>query len=231
MSWNVITTLLGPETSESIRKACEIAWCREVAAVRVQTKWVKPCLEHLNGKAVRVSALVGLPYGASSLPALLTEVQHAIIQGAHEIALMLDMGALKEGDLDRVAMIIREVRYQLRERPLSVVLDVDTLTSEQLSASYGLLRELRLPAIEICTSQRKEIGIEDVRALRKLFPSDVTRVGVIGDIRKTDLAEALYKAGASDIVTPMGFELAYALSEEHADRTAVFSRQQGTAGG
>lgn len=228
--WNVIVELLGPQTTESIKYNCETAGQRQVAAVRVQSKWVKNCLQHLAGQPTRISVVVGLPDGAVSLPALLTEVQVALIQGAHEIALMLDIGALEEGDLNRVRTIIQEVRYQMREKPLSLILNGGELIRKEVDVACSLLQEFPSITVEACVSNQMEARSADVRALRKRLHPD-TRIRMISAIHEPRTFEELLAAGASDIVSSLGLALAESLYQEHADRTAVFSRQQGTAGG
>src|SRR5262249_52160145 len=104
-------TLLKPEaTREEIEKLCQEARAFKFASVCVNPTWVKECAFALRGSPVKVCTVVGFPLGAGLADVKAYETRRAIFDGATEIDMVINIGALKSGDHDTVERDILAVR-------------------------------------------------------------------------------------------------------------------------
>ncbi|TGU86299.1 deoxyribose-phosphate aldolase, partial [Mesorhizobium sp. M00.F.Ca.ET.186.01.1.1] len=96
-------TLLKPEaTQEMIDKLCAEAKEHDFMSVCVNPYWVKRSAELLAGTDVKVCTVIGFPLGANTTAAKVAETRDAIANGATEVDMVLNVGALKSGDLETV---------------------------------------------------------------------------------------------------------------------------------
>jgi deoxyribose-phosphate aldolase len=103
-------TLLDPAaTHHDILMACEIARRHGCATACLNSSRVAAAAEVLAGSATGIAAVVGFPFGACHMGAKATETRLAVLDGATEIDMVLDIGRLKDGDLEAVAADIRSV--------------------------------------------------------------------------------------------------------------------------
>src|SRR5689334_4377304 len=103
-------TLLKPDaTVEQISKLCQEAKEFHFASVCVNPCYVRHCARELDGSSVKVCTVVGFPLGANTTKTKAGEARRAIRQGAAEIDMVINVGALKSGRDDRVYRDIRAV--------------------------------------------------------------------------------------------------------------------------
>ena len=103
-------TILKPEaTRDEVRKVCAEALKFEFASVCVNGYWVPLVAAELRGSPVRVCTVVGFPLGASSTASKVAEALGAIKDGAQEIDMVINIGALRSGDTDAVESDIKAV--------------------------------------------------------------------------------------------------------------------------
>ncbi len=103
-------TLLRPEaTRAQIEQLANEALLMGFAAVCVNPTWVPLVAERLRGSGVKVATVVGFPFGATLTSAKRAEAEAAIVAGADEIDMVMNIGAMRSGDLDRVENDIRGV--------------------------------------------------------------------------------------------------------------------------
>ena len=109
-------TLLKPEASESdIRKLCDEAAQFGFASVCVNPSWVKKAAEFLRGTTVPVCTVIGFPLGATLSDVKAFEARRAIFNGAREVDMVINIGALKSGDDCTVEADIRAVAEAAHE--------------------------------------------------------------------------------------------------------------------
>ena len=116
-------TLLKPEASEAdIRKLCQEAAQFGFASVCVNPTWVKKATEFLKGSGVPVCTVIGFPLGATLPDVKAYEARRAIFNGATEVDMVINVGALKSGDICAVEDDIRAVAEAAHEQALEAAL-------------------------------------------------------------------------------------------------------------
>src|SRR6478672_12221941 len=127
-------TLLKPEATESdIRKLCQEAAEFGFASVCVNPGWVKKATEFLRGSDVPVCTVIGFPLGATLPDVKAYEARRAIFNGAREVDMVINIGALKSGDDCTVEDDIRAVAEAAHENHilLKVIIETALLTDEE----------------------------------------------------------------------------------------------------
>jgi deoxyribose-phosphate aldolase len=213
------STLLQPTTtSGGVLRACEEAARYRFACVMVNPCWIALAHSALAGTGIPVGSVVGFPLGASLTRSKREEAEAAIRLGAHELDMVLHIGALKErmneivrGDIDAVCQVAHGSGVKLK-----VILETCLLTLEE-----------KLRASEICvaagvdflkTSTGFSIGgatAADVSLLRGVA-GGLCGVKAAGGIRTLDAAEEMLRAGANRI----GTSSAVAIMESFGERSA-----------
>jgi len=198
-------TLLKPgATDEEIRKLCEEARAHAFAAVCVNPCRVALSAQLLRGSGVGVCAVVGFPLGATTPAAKAFEAREAVANGAAEIDMVLNVGALQSGDAGCVKRDIRAVREAAPGKVLKVILETALLTRDQK------IRACRAAAAAGADFVKTSTGfgpggatIEDVRLMRETVGP---RIGVkaSGGIRDARTARAMLAAGATRLGTSAG---------------------------
>jgi deoxyribose-phosphate aldolase len=125
------TLLKSDATEAQIRQLCAEAAQYCFASVCVNPIWVKLCFDLLEYTDVKVCTVIGFPTGAH-LPAIKAlEAKVAFEQGADEVDMVLNVGALKDGKLDLVEADIRAVRLAAQEATLKVIIETCLLTDAE----------------------------------------------------------------------------------------------------
>src|SRR5437016_13486331 len=125
-------TMLKPEaTRDEVVKLCEEARKHRFASVCVNTTWVPLCKALLGASDVMVCAVVGFPLGAMTPTAKAYEAREAVRQGADEIDMVINIGALKSRDYALVEEDIRKVVQAARPARVKVILETGALDQEE----------------------------------------------------------------------------------------------------
>ena len=142
-------TLLKPEsTTEQIKKLCEEARKYDFASVCVNPTHIELCSNLLKGSDVKVCTVIGFPLGANTSATKAFEAKDAISRGAQEIDMVLNIGALKEGNYELVKQDIKAVHDSCNGTLLKVIFETCLLEKQEI-----------VKACEIC----KEVGVEYVK--------------------------------------------------------------------
>ncbi len=195
-------TCLRPEASaRDIERLCGEARRFGFFAACVNPVYVSLAARLLRGSGVRVCATAGFPLGAGLSETKALEARRAVEQGADEVDMVMDIGALKSGDDARVAKDIRVVRAATRGKILKVILETALLNRREKVRACLLAR--RAGADFVKTSTGFGPGgatAADVALLRDTVGG---RLGVkaAGGIRDRRTALALLRAGATRLGT------------------------------
>ncbi|MFO7173351.1 MAG: deoxyribose-phosphate aldolase [Bacillota bacterium] len=193
-------TLLKPEaTAEQIRRLCAEARHYGFAAVCVNPWWVPLCVQELKGTGVKVATVIGFPLGATTTEAKAFEARQAVEAGAEELDMVINVGALKSGHLDRVQEDIAAVVRAAAGRVVKVILETGLLTDEEKVTACRLA--VAAGAHFVKTSTGFGPGgatVADVRLMRQTV-GDQVGVKASGGIRDHATAVAMVEAGASRI--------------------------------
>lgn len=195
-------TLLRPDaTTAEIDKLCAEAMQYRFASVCVNGTWVKRCAEILAGSGVLTCTVVGFPLGATTPEVKAYEAQRAIEDGACEIDMVLNIGALKSGDDDFARRDIAGLAEVCHRRcaKLKVILETCLLTDEEKVRACRLAREAGADFVKTSTGFSKGgATVEDVRLMRETV-GPTMGVKASGGVKSSSDARAMLQAGATRI--------------------------------
>lgn len=199
-------TLLKPEaTAAEIDRLCAEARQYRFCSVCVNTSWVARCRDQLRGSGVKVCCVVGFPLGAMDSRAKAFETREALTNGAEEIDMVLNIGALKSGNHALVEKDIRAVVQAARGRTTKVILETGLLTDEEKVVACQLSKKASATFVKTSTGFAKGSAAtaEDIALMRRTVGP---RMGVkaSGGVRSRADAEKMIAAGATRIGTSSG---------------------------
>ncbi|MFN3325940.1 MAG: deoxyribose-phosphate aldolase [Bryobacteraceae bacterium] len=195
-------TILKPEATEAdVRRYCREAMDYGFASVCVNPCRVPLAAAALAGSTVKVCTVVGFPLGAAMTEVKMLETEIAIRAGAREIDMVLNVGALKNGDFDRVRLDIAGVTGTAHGAGaiVKVILETALLTEAEKSAACDLAVRARADFVKTSTGFGPGgATVDDVALLRRCVGTSVG-VKASGGIRTIDDLRRMVKAGANRI--------------------------------
>ncbi|MDF2546912.1 MAG: deoxyribose-phosphate aldolase [Anaerosolibacter sp.] len=192
-------TILKPETLKTdVMRICDEAKAYEFYSVCVNSAYVPLVKERLQGSDVKITAVVGFPLGAMDMKAKAYETQIAIENGANEIDMVINIGALKDKEYDYVKEDIKSVVDALQKNVLlKVIIETSLLTEEEKIKACQLSMEAGAHFVKTSTGfSTGGATIEDVKLMRSVV-GDRLGVKASGGIRNYETAIAMIEAGAS----------------------------------
>ena len=201
-------TLLKPDcTDEQIEKLCMEAKKYNFASVCVNSNYVKKCSELLKDSDVLVCTVVGFPLGACSTYAKVCETKQAILDGAKEIDMVINISRLKCHDDAFVENEIRELKEACGNLTLKVIIETCLLTNEE--KVRACLLAVNAHADFVKTSTGFSTGgatVEDVKLMSETVKGHCL-VKASGGIRNKDSFLSMIAAGASRIGASAGVQI------------------------
>ena len=203
-------TLLKPDaTEQEIAQLCFEARKYGFASVCVNPTWVSLCAQLLKGSPVKVCTVIGFPLGATSSETKAFETETAIKQGATEIDMVINIGALKARDLATAANDIRGVVNVAHAHGLIVKVIIETalLTDEEKTIASLIAKEAGADFIKTSTGfAGGGATVHDVELMRKTVGPQMG-VKASGGVRTFEDAASLIKAGATRIGASAGVKI------------------------
>lgn len=199
-------TVLKPEAvAADIEKIANEAKHQGFGAVCVNSCHVALAAKLLSGSRVQVCSVVGFPLGAMDTKAKAFEAQTAVKAGATELDMVINVGALKSGDLKTVEADIRKVREACgKDNVLKVIIETCLLKQEEKVQACKLAKSAGADFVKTSTGfSTGGANLEDVQ-LMKTTVGEGMQVKASGGIKDWATAEAMLKAGASRIGTSSG---------------------------
>lgn len=207
-------TLLKADASEKeIKKLCAEAKEHGFAAVCIPPYFVRKCSLWLKGSDVKVATVVGFPLGYSHTPAKVEEARRAIDEGAHEIDMVINIIALKAGDINYLKNELTSVATitQLRGGKLKVILETGLLTEKEIITACNLCAEMTVDFVKTSTGTIPQgASVDVVKLLRANLPKSI-KIKASGGIRERAFALELIEAGADRIGTSSGLKIVQAV--------------------
>lgn len=193
-------TILKADASRAdVARHCDEALRHGFASVCVNGAHVRFVAERLKGSEVKTCAVLGFPLGASGAESKAREAAVLAEAGADELDMVLDIGALREGDLARVEADISAVRAACPGKVLKVILETALLDDAQKEAACRIAAEVGADFVKTSTGfSTGGATIDDIRLMRRVV-GDALGVKASGGIRDAETALAMVKAGASRI--------------------------------
>lgn len=219
-------TLLAPTaTKVQIEKLCDEAAQNKFASVCVNPVWVNFCAEKLRGTGVAVCTVIGFPLGADKTEVKTFAASSAVLDGADEIDMVLNIGKAKEGDFDFVREEIEQVVRAAKSAGeangkkilVKVILETCFLTDGETEKCCLAAKSARADFVKTSTgfaAPKNEKGeplpngasVHHIALMRKTVGDDLG-VKASGGIRTAQFARELVEAGATRLGTSSGISI------------------------
>jgi deoxyribose-phosphate aldolase len=201
------TLLKADATEKDILKCCEEGEKYGFASVCIQPCYVKLAAEVLKGSKVRVATVIGFPLGANLTSVKAFEAARAVEDGADELDMVLNIGALKQGDADYVEKDIRAVVEAASGALVKVILETCYLTDEEKVLACKLCKNAGAHFVKTSTGFASAGAVvEDVALMRRTVGTE-KGVKAAGGIRTLESLKAMVEAGANRIGTSSGIKI------------------------
>src|SRR5213080_666944 len=203
-------TLLKPDaTRQNIEDLCREASQFKFATVCVNPTWVSLCARLLAGTGVGVCSVVGFPLGATTADVKGYETRRAIFDGAREIDMVINVGALKSGDLRTVERDIEAVTSSCREAGAlsKVIIEAALLTDEEKVTACTLAKAACADYVKTSTGFGPGgATVADVALMRRVVGAEMG-VKAAGGVRDLEGLRAMVAAGASRVGASAGVKI------------------------
>ena len=204
-------TVLRPDTTRAdIEQLCREARQYKFYSVCVNPTWVSLARQMLEGTGVKVCCVVGFPLGAQPPETKAMEARAAIRQGAKEIDMVINVGALKSGDDDLVLRDIRGVVEACRDgsAKCKVILETSLLTNEEKARACELAVKARADFVKTSTGfSTGGATVEDVSLMSRIVRDKGLGVKASGGVRSLADLMKMVAAGATRIGTSSGIKI------------------------
>jgi len=199
-------TILKPETTqEGVQKIIDEAIKYDFMSVCVNPTWVKFAKDQLADTDVKVCTVIGFPLGANTAEVKGYEAEDAIKNGADEIDMVINIGALKSGQYKTVLNDIKAVVDAASGKVLTkVIIETCLLTDEEKVKACELAKEAGADFVKTSTGfSTGGATVADIALMRKTV-GEKMGVKASGGIYSADDANAMIEAGATRIGTSAG---------------------------
>lgn len=200
------TILKATATAQEVMMLCTEARTHEFFSVCINSAWVPLAKSLLTETSVKVCSVVGFPLGAMSSAAKVFEAKQAVADGADEIDMVINVGALKSGQGDAVREEIRAIKQAIGERVLKVIIETCYLSNDEkvlacmlaLDAGADFVKtstgfgtggatfedvQLMLDTVEGKASVKASGGVRDAETAVKYIEMGVMRLGTSNGIK------------------------------------------------
>lgn len=201
-------TLLKPEaTKEQITKLCEEARQYDFASVCVNTCYVPLAKQLLAGSDVKVCCVVGFPLGAMDTVSKAFEAKTAVENGAQEVDMVINIGALKDKNYDYVTKDIAAVVEASKPAIVKVIIEACLLTDDEKVEACKCSMNAKAEFVKTSTGFSTHGATPEDVALMKKTVGDVCKVKAAGGVRSYDDAMKMIEAGADRLGCSAGIKV------------------------
>ena len=211
------TLLKAFATKEDFRVLCEDAKMMNCAMVAINPSPVKWCKEFLKGTDVHVGAAIGFPLGQTPLEVKVFETKKAIEDGADEIDYVLNVGELKQGNLEYIEKEMKAIVDVCKENHVlsKVIFENCYLTKEEIKEAALIAKRVKPDFIKTSTGFGTGGAlVEDVKLMKETVGDEVG-VKAAGGVRNWETCAAMIDAGATRIGTSSSLEILKGYDEAH----------------
>ena len=201
------TILKADATRKDVKRVCDEAMAYSFCSVCVNSYYVPYVANLLHGSDVKICSVVGFPLGAMSTRAKALEAKIAVMDGADEIDMVINVGALRDRDYSVVLEDIKAVKEACGERILKVIIETCLLTDDEKVKACELAKEAGADFVKTSTGfSTAGANVEDVRLMRETVGPDMG-VKASGGIHDKEFAKELVDAGANRLGTSATIEI------------------------
>ena len=192
-------TILKPLTTlQDIENLCKEAAAYQFAAVCVPPPFVRRAKALLSPTDIKVATVIGFPFGYAASEAKLAETLLAVVDGADEVDMVINLIALKMNDLDfvvREVKLIAEVVHK-KNKLVKVIIESGMLSNEEIIACCRTIGQAGINYMKTSTGYaEKGASVFSVQLMREHLPSEV-KIKASGGIKTYAFAKELVEAGA-----------------------------------
>lgn len=208
------TLLKAESTKVQVEKICAEAKQFGFASVCVNPNWVKFSAEQLTGTAVKVCTVIGFPLGATTSAVKAFETKDAIANGAGEIDMVINIGALKDGNYDLVREDIKAVVDAANGTLVKVIIESCLLTDEEKVKACELAVEAGADFVKTSTGfSTGGATAQDIALMRKTVGPDIG-VKASGGVRSLEDLQLMVENGATRIGASSGVAIMNGLKSD-----------------
>lgn len=209
------TILKANATQSDIEKLCEEAKEYNFASVCVNPYWVPLASDLLKNSTVKVCTVIGFPLGATSSESKVSETEIAILQGADEVDMVINVGAMKNNQTDIVEKDILSVvnsarktgKAQNKNITVKVILETCYLTKDEIKNACLCAKNAGADFVKTSTGfGTGGATVEDVKLMKETVGSSM-EVKASGGIRDYETAIKMIEAGATRLGTSSGIAI------------------------
>lgn len=209
------TALKAFTTWKDVELLCRQAMEYRMASVCIPSSFVKRA--HQTFPEVNICTVVGFPLGNANLAAKLAETRQAILDGANEIDMVINIGYVKDKLFDEVAEEIRRLKQEADRHILKVIIETCYLTGEEKIRMCRAVTEAGADYIKTSTGfGTGGATLEDVKLMREHVGSEV-KIKAAGGVRSREDMEAFIEAGCSRIGTSSAIAMLQGEDQEVRD--------------
>ena len=214
-------SILKPTTIiADIEKLCSEAMQYNFAAVCVPPPFVKKAKQLLEGSGVKTATVIGFPFGYSAIEAKIAEVVLAMIDGADELDMVINLIALKNNDWAYLANELNHIMpiIKQKDKVIKIIIESGVLTDDEIIKCCGLYGAAGIDYLKTSTGYaEKGATVETVKLMREHLPQHV-QIKASGGIRTYAFAKQLIDAGA----TRLGCSAGVAIMRQEVDESAGY---------
>ena len=208
------TLLKADATRDQITKLCEEAKQYGFASVCVNPTWVKYAAELLEGAESVVCTVIGFPLGANTPAVKAFETKDAIANGAGEIDMVINIGAMKNGEFDLVREDIKAVVDAANGTLVKVIIETSLLTDEEKVKACELAALAGADFVKTSTGfSTGGATAEDIALMRKTVGPEIG-VKASGGVRSLEDMKLMVENGATRIGASSGVAIMNGLTSE-----------------
>lgn len=201
------TVLKADTPLETVKRICDEAMEYGFASVCINPCHVAYCADYLKDSDVNVCTVIGFPLGANTSAVKAFETKDAIANGADEIDMVMNIGALKDKNYDLVRDDVKAVVEAANGTLVKVILETCLLTEDEIKKACELCVEVKADYVKTSTGfSTRGATIEDVRIMKEAVHGKA-KVKAAGGVRTPEDMVKIVAAGADRIGTSAGCSL------------------------
>ena len=200
-------TLLKPESTwAQIKQICDDAIEYKTASICINPCYVKRAVEYLNGR-VPVCTVIGFPLGATPTAVKVFEAKQALADGAEEFDMVINIGALKDGDYEYVKQDIAALKEAVGDHVLKVIIETCLLTDEEKEKMCDIVVEAGADFIKTSTGfSTAGATFHDIELFNRCVAGRC-KINAAGGIKSVDDMEKFISLGADRLGTSSAIKL------------------------
>lgn len=202
------TLLKADATEEQIKVLCEQAAAHHFMSVCINPTWVKKAAAYLNHSDVKICTVIGFPLGASTSEVKAFEAADAIRNGADEVDMVINIGAVKDRDTELIERDIHSVVNAAKGKALTkVIIETSLLTDEEKVLACEVAKKAGADFVKTSTGfSTGGATVEDIKLMRSAVGPEMG-VKASGGVRTRQDAIDMIQAGATRLGTSNGVAL------------------------